>query len=169
MEDKYICASDKLFYGSKYIALSLEVEGLPEKVSIQGMTLQRKSSFHCSLLCVNNILGLQSDLEDQILTFFCSFAKENDISFVRYTGEFRYAVDGERRSLIALCEISNLAKFSNALGEKLGMQIPEQPTHVTLYTLQPDAGIGLNSREEMETKSTTVIPPEEVRSAPALN
>ncbi|TSC71162.1 MAG: Uncharacterized protein G01um101449_90 [Parcubacteria group bacterium Gr01-1014_49] len=164
MEDKsYICGGNKFTYSKGYIALPVEIAGLPESVEIEGETLQKKSSFHVSLLCVKDILEKHGDLEKKILDFFCAFVKENDVSFVRYSGEFRLAKSGERKTLVALCEISNLKELSESLGRELGFEIPPQPTHVTLYTLQPDVGIGLNSPADMKEKSAPVQVSESLR------
>ena len=37
-----------------------------------------------------------------------------------------------------------------------GINIPTQPTHITLYTLQPEAGIGLTSQNQIENESKVV-------------
>lgn len=164
MEEKnYICGGNTFTYSKGYIALPVEIHGLPESVRIENETLQRRSSFHVSLLCVKDLLEKHGNIEEKILDSFCSFVNKNDISFVKYSGEFRFAKNGERKSLVVRCETSNLKEFSVLLGRELGMSIPPQPTHVTLYTLQPDAGIGLNSPADMEAKSLPVQVPEDVR------
>lgn len=160
MESKdYICGGTKFAYSKGYIGLPVEVNNIPDTLSVQGETLQKKSSFHVSLICVKDILSKNTDVEQKVLDAFCSFAEKKDISFIRYTGEFRFAQHDEKKTLVALCEISNLLELSESLGRKLGMILPSQPTHVTLYTLQPDAGIGLNSHADMEIKSIPVDVP----------
>lgn len=160
MESKnYICGGTKFAYSKWYIGLPVEVGSLPDTVTIEGETLHKKSSFHISLICVKDILSKNPGVEQEVLDEFCSFAEKKDISLIRYTGEFRFAQHEERKTLVALCEISNLRELLESLGKKLGMALPSQPTHVTLYTLQPDAGIGLNSPADMESKSIPVEVP----------
>lgn len=165
MGNTYICGSDRFFYGAGYLALSVDVGNLPDTFVVEGQQLQKKSSFHVSLLCIKSLPGVNAELEKKTLDFFCTFVQENMVSFVRYTGEFRYAQYEERKSVIALCEVSNLARFFKELGKELGIEIPPQPTHVTLYTLQPEIGIGLNTRAEMDEKSLPIEPPEEIKAA----
>lgn len=170
MESKnYLCGGTKFAYSRGYIGLSVEVNNLPEIVIVNSETLQKKSSFHVSLLCVKDILAKHNNiLEQDILDAFCDFVQENDVSFTRYTGEFRLAQDGERKTLVALCEVANLGKLFQVLNKKLGITLPLQPTHVTLYTLQPEVGIGLNSHADLETKSALVEPAEIIKQGVLL-
>lgn len=164
----FICKGNTFTYSKGYIVLSVIIENLPEEVLVQGETLRRKSSFHVSLLCVKNLLSENAHLEQVLLDEFCSFVKDTDISFLSYTGEFRLAHDDERKSLVALCDVRNLTKLFDVLSEKLGIDIPYQPTHVTLYTLQPNMGIGLNSLTEMNSKSEVVQVSSKARNALGL-
>jgi len=166
MESKsYICEGNKFAYSKGYIGLPVVINDLPQVIEIEGVRLQRKNSFHVSLVCVKVILAKKSDVEQVVLDEFCRFANINDISFIRYTGEFRLAEHEDRRSLVALCEVSNLNEFLESLSIKLGIDIPHQPTHVTLFTLQPEMGIGINSPTDMEVKSTEIAMPPEIKEA----
>jgi len=165
MSKSYICDTQKFTYSKGYVALPIEIEGLPESIVVDGVELMKRSSFHVSLLYTKDILIGNEDLEQKVIDFFCFFAKENDISFVRYTGEFRFVELDERKTVIALCKISNLKEFSEALGQEFGFDVPPQPTHVTLYTLQSDAGIGLNSPVAMEQNSNSVELSDNVENA----
>jgi hypothetical protein len=114
------------------------------------------------------VLEKDAMLENEILERFCAYIKNNDVSLVRLNDEFRFAQKNERKSLIVRCEISNLQGFFIELSEQFGFTIPLQPTHITLYTLQPNAGIGLNSPEAMERNSLKVSAPNDLRVALGL-
>ncbi len=165
--ENYICGGNKYIYKGGYVALPVEVKDLPNTISVQGNELLLKSSFHVSLVCVKRLIEpygeAAADIEQKILELFCAFVSKNAISFLTYKNEFRFAVFEERKSAIVLCEVSNLDKFPQLLKSELGIEIPVQPTHVTLYTLEPDAGIGLNSQAEMEVKSRPVAVPETLK------
>ncbi|MEX0917337.1 MAG: hypothetical protein WDZ90_02345 [Candidatus Paceibacterota bacterium] len=169
MDDSYICGGEKFTYRNGYIALPLGLSGLPESIEIGGEVLQRKTEFHVSLLRVKTILEKFPNTEEQIINSFCEFVKKEDISFLHFTGEFRFAEKlaetGERKTVVAMCEVSNLRVFSDQLANELGVLISPQPTHVTLYTLQPNAGIGLNSPEDLNTLSKPVDVSDEVRQS----
>ncbi len=165
--DKLICNSSNLTYNKGYIALWCNDYELPDTFDVDGHTLFKKDHFHISLLCVKNILEIKPDIEAEILQYFCSFINDNKITFEGFTKEFRVANDGERKSVVALCKVSNLSKLADYLTERIGIVIAHQPAHVTIYTLQLNTGIGLNSAEEMERKSVKLDVPEAV-SAPLM-
>ena len=111
---------------------------------------------------MKNILETKPDAEEEILQHFCDFSEQHEIKFEGFTKEFRLAAREERKSIVAMCKISNLDTFAEYLTEKIGLPIPPQPTHVTIYTRQPNMGIGLNSPTELEEKSRVVAVPEAV-------
>lgn len=153
----YICNEEKYAYGKGYIHLPIQISELPSEVEIDGDNLTIKSSFHVSLVCVKNLIEKYgAEYEQKIIDKFCEFISTDDISFLRFTGEFRVAKSEEKETLIARCEVSNLEKLFKKLSSELNIEIPLQPTHVTLYTLQLDIGIGLNSFKELEEKSVVI-------------
>jgi hypothetical protein len=160
-----LCGGTKFAYSRGYIGLPIPMIALPETIIIEGETLCRKDTFHVSLMYVNKILNKKPDAEQMILDEFCVFVAENDISFIKYTGEFRFALQKEKKTLVAMCEISNLHKFSKQLSDKLGVEVSAQPTHVTLFTLQPNMGIGLDNLNDLEAMSVVVQPIAEVVNA----
>ena len=164
-KETLICNSSNITYSKGYIVLWLDTYPLPEKIEVGEVTLLKKDHFHVSLLCVKNILESQPDIEQDILNHFCDFIKDNDMKFDGFTTEFRLATRDDRKSIVAICRVSNLDKFFNYLSEKIGTTISHQPTHVTIYTLQSNIGIGLNSKSEMEQKSVSIEIPEAVTSA----
>lgn len=166
MESKnYICGGNNFIYSKGYIGLPIEVGNIPASIFVEGIELVKKNTFHVSLLCVKNILLENKDIEQDILDVFCEFIKDKNIYFLKYTGEFRFARSEERKTLVALCKIENLNELFDLINNKFNLSIPYQPTHITLYTLQPEIGIGLNSYEEMEIKSNPVDISIEVKDA----
>ena len=160
--DKLICNNKNLTYSKGYIALQCNSYNIPKTFEIDGETLLKKDTFHVSLLCVKNLLEIKHDVEGEILQHFCNFLEENEIKFEGFTKEFRLAKHEERKSVVALCKVSNLHKFADYLSGKIGIPVLPQPAHVTIYTLQQNVGIGLNSPDEMGQKSTKIDIPEAV-------
>ncbi len=165
--ENYICGGSKYIYqrGYIYLPINLDVSTLPKQVLVEGENLSLKSSFHTSLVCVKDILAQNSieGLEQKIIDLFCKFVSENEVSFAGFKNEFRFAQLDERKSVVALCSVSNLEIFFKTLNLDLHMQVPLQPTHVTLYTLQPDAGIGLNNDQELRERSHVIQVQKEIK------
>ena len=161
---EYICNGSTYTFDKGYIALPLTVEGLPETIVVGGERFTIKSKHHVSLAHAKGIAEKYAlpDGEKKITELFCEFTTNHDVSFVRYTGEFRLARSEERKSVVALCEVSHIKDFPAFLKERLGIEVPNQPTHVTLYTLVFDVGIGLNSLEELAAKSSVIEAPAEL-------
>lgn len=160
--EKLICNSSNITYDKGYIALWCKDYVIPDTLDVEGDSLLKKDYFHVSLLCVKNILEFKPDIEDDIIQYFCEFIQGHEVTFKGFTKEFRLATSEERKSVVAMCKVSNLDAFAEYLTEKIGILIVPQPTHVTIYTLQHNMGIGLNSPEELEEKSKPVEVPEAV-------
>jgi hypothetical protein len=56
--------------------------------------------------------------------------------------------------------LSKKSEFHISLGQKFQKELPAQVAHITLYTLQPNAGIGILSVEELQRDSEIVEVPE---------
>jgi len=154
--DTLICNSANITYNKGYIALWLGDYSVPDTLDIENEILLKKDHFHVSLLCVKNLLESNPKIESDVIQHFCDFTKDNEITFAGFTGEFRVATRDERKSVVAMCIVTNLDKLIDYLSEKLGMPIEQQPAHVTMYTLQQNRGIGLNSRAELEETSQPI-------------
>jgi hypothetical protein len=149
-----ICDTTNITYSKGYIALWLKDYSLPDTIEVEGETQLKKDHFHVSLLCVKNLEERRPGIETEVLKHFCDFIKRYPIEFSNYTGEFRLANREERKSVVAMCTITNLDKFADYLSEKIGLEVPHQPAHVTLYTRGQNLGIGLNCKEELAKLTT---------------
>ena len=153
---KVICENKKYQLGGPQedtIGLPVLVSGLPEKIEVEGQALFLKTSFHVSLVCIGKIIEKHNvsipDFINKIVDDFCEFTRTNNINFLRYRNEFRFASQNDRCSVIAMCDVSNLDKFFQLINQKYGLNIEYPPTHVTIYTLQPDKGIFITDSKDI--------------------
>ncbi|MBI4094703.1 MAG: hypothetical protein HY435_00730 [Candidatus Liptonbacteria bacterium] len=163
MGKKFICGGEKYVIGGPKedtIALPIFPAGLPDTITIERDSLFRKTSFHVSLVCIGKIIEKQNvstpNFQDKIVADFCEFTQKNNVDLLRYRDEFRFAFQNERKAIIAMCDVSNLESFFMHVNQKYGLSIEYPPTHVTLYTLQPDKGIFLTDSGDIE-KLTKLI------------
>lgn len=166
MNNNYICNSNKYRLGGQTngtIALDVAISDLPEHIEVEGNTLLRKTSFHVSLVCIDRIVKRHSisipDFIEKVISDFCVFINDNDISLTQYRDEFRFVQKEELKSVVVMCDVSNLGKFFNLLNEKYQLSLECQPTHVSLFTLQLDKAIFLIDSPDLENITKIISRP----------
>ncbi len=148
---------------SNTIALSVPIPDLPKSIEIEGNKLLFKSSFHVSLVAINEIIRKHkvSDpgFRDSVLKDFCEFNNEKPVKFVKYINNFSYCERDDLKSLIQMCEISNLREFFEILNQKYGLSLEYPPTHVTLYSADGERGIFVTDTDDVKNLTKTVSNP----------
>lgn len=139
-----------------YIVLSdIELPGLPETVNVDGYDLKRKNEFHITLVGAKALTYLPQDgdaaqlMRDAVK----EFAETHDITTYEVLDEYRLVRREDRVTIVALAKVAGMSALYDFLNEKFGTDLPTQPAHVTIYSLDPDVGISINSDEQLaETK-----------------
>ena len=154
--------SEQYTYGRGYIILSeLNIDNIPESIHIEGLSLVKKSEFHITLVAANRLAKLinpedSERVEIEITDKFKEFVKENPIENFELTHEFRLAQKGEKKTVVAMVGIENLTSFYDELRQSYGEEIPTQPAHITLYSLEPEEGISLSSPADLDINTSVV-------------
>lgn len=162
----YSMITDRHNHDDGYIALvNITLDNLPDKIHINGMNLHKKDEFHISLVATKHLAPLidASDIEgaSKILErHFVEFADQNDLTKFTLTGEYRLVTKDERVTLVAMVDMDNVPALFDFLRIRNKVDLPLQPTHITLYSLQPNTGIGILSEDEMNTISKRMELPE---------
>jgi len=152
-------------YDSGYVGLvNVALTNLPDKVRVKEYELLLKSEFHVSLICAKRIAPMvdesgATEIEAEIVAFFLDFIKSTPLANFSVRNVYRLVKRDERVTLVGMVDVPGIEKLFAALEEKYDTKFPLQPTHITLYTLQPDAGIGILSREQLEEDSEIVQVP----------
>ncbi len=167
--DEYICDGEKYTMRvpeRDVIALPVSIEALPEQITVAGVTLLRRTSFHVSLVCIGELMRKYNisiaNLPAKVADDFCMFTKTNDISLTRYTDVFRFVESEERKTIVVMCEVTNLERFFDHINHKYELTLPYPPTHVTLFTLQQDKGRFLVDDDDISRLSRVIPRPEGV-------
>lgn len=149
-----------------YISLvNLAIGNAPEKIKVQDYELVKKNEFHISIMALKHLAPMLNpdDVEqasEQLKQNFLEFIKEHNMSNYNLTGEYRLVKRDERVTLVAMARLENLDSFFEYLRLKHTIDFPTQPAHITMYTLQPEAGIGILSDDELQRDSIIVSIPE---------
>lgn len=149
-------------YDNGYIALvDLELANLPDQITVGNKILLKKSEFHISIMAIKNLAPLLNPdnveaAAKQLKDDFVEFAKTHDLTQFSLTNEFRHVKRDERETVVAMVKLENLDALFSHLQQKYGIEFPLQPAHITLYTLQAEAGIGILSYAELERDSVQI-------------
>lgn len=154
MERPFICGGSKYtISATNTIALPVSLKNLPPEVTIDNNKLLLKSSFHISLVCINEIIKKHNisipKFKDSAVKDFCEFAATSDIRVMQYK-EFKYAEENNLKTIIITCEVSNLSKFFEIINKKYGLKIEYPPIHVTLYAHDGKTGIFLTDSADIK-------------------
>lgn len=166
MSKKFICNSDQYFISGPQtdnIGLPVSFGNEPEVLKFEGLTLYRKSSFHVSLVCIGKIQEKYqiSDPEfvRHVVDDFCEYTQSTKVTFDGFRDEYWFASEDQLRSIVRMCDVSSLMGFYSLLNSKYNVEIEYPPTHVTLYTLQPDIGIFLTDKDDLRRLARSVSNP----------
>lgn len=162
--DKFICGNRYMLAGQREdtIILPVSFSDFPSKIEINGYELLLKTEFHVSLVCIGKIIEKHKvtipNFIDKIVQDFCEFTKSNAVGVLRYRNEFLFASESDLRSVVIMCDVSNLSKFFDLMNDKYGLNVKPPPTHVTLYTLT-GLGIFLTDSEDVENLTVAIENP----------
>ena len=136
---------------------------LPQNIVVEGETLTLKTELHVTLVYIGKIMEKSNliipDFIQKVTADFCEFVKTTSIDVLQYRDEFRLVASGERKTVIRMCDVSNLDSFFDFINEKYGLRWELPPMHVTLYTLQPNVGISLADADDLEKLSRPITNP----------
>ncbi|MCX6752693.1 MAG: hypothetical protein NTZ87_04330 [Candidatus Nomurabacteria bacterium] len=161
---KFMCEKNKYtISATNTISLPVLLKDLPSEVVINGNKLILKSSFHVSLVCINEIIKKYCisvpNFRNLVVKDFCDFVKTNDIYLLNYLEEFRFVTENDLKTVIVICKVSNLDKFFDFINKKYKLKIEYPPTHVTLYTLEGKLGIFLIDANDIKNLTKSIPNP----------
>ncbi|HET9412044.1 MAG TPA: hypothetical protein VFO38_04305 [Candidatus Saccharimonadales bacterium] len=139
--------------------MNLHVPNLPETIEVQGHTLLRKEEFHITLMCPKNIAPVLHKDKSELVRFFVEYAKSHDLTRYTLLPEYRLVKKEDRITVVVMVDMPALNDLFAAMNAKYGANIPTQPAHITIFGLQTNWGIGINSPEELQQISTPVEVP----------
>jgi hypothetical protein len=166
MVKKFICASARYYIAGPQedtICLPVAPLKLSPTLEIEKHTLLSRSTFHVSLVCIGQIAKKNHvgdpNFVKNVADDFCEYTQQTSIDFKKFRNEFRFLSEDEKRAIVVMCDVTNLKPFFEMLNQKYNLNLAYPPTHVTLYTLQPDMGIFMSDVEDVQKLSKIVQVP----------
>jgi len=160
----FICDGDKYtISATNTIGMPVSLSNLPREIEIEGNKLLAKSSFHVSLVCINEIIKKYkvsiTDFRNKVLGEFCDFIKMNPISLLNYLPDFKFVEQDNLKTVVVMCRVINLDKFFEILNKKYNLNIEYPPTHVTLYAHDGMTGIFLTDANDIKNYTKPIPNP----------
>lgn len=155
--------SEYIFDPRGYILLSgIELPELPDAIEIDGYNLHKKREFHITLVgakALEYLCDIPSPVE-AMQSAFAEFVKTYDLTQFNIRQEYRLAKYKDRVTVVAMADIEGIDELFAHLNSTFQTNIPTQPTHVTLYSLDPATGIPINSANDLADYTQVVDVPE---------
>ncbi len=154
----------KYNYKNGYISLPVDdqrLKQLPESFIVESEELMLRSDFHISIMAVKHLAPIidsnnMEDVSQQLVQDFMEFSKNNDLVSYQFTNELRLVKKGDRTSIVVMVKLENIDKLFDFLRKKHSVDLPTQPTHITLYTLGSNRGIGILSAQKLAEMSSII-------------
>lgn len=140
MSKKIFNTNSSIYLNYGYLMLPLNLKIVP-RIKIGNATFFPKSGYHVSLLCIENFSE-----SDQKKIF--NFAQKYSVKIKKITGIYRLAVLQNQQSIIVRVHLRGLKKLISAINYHFGYNFSYPPTHITLFTLNGQYGIAINSTGE---------------------
>jgi hypothetical protein len=161
MADQLIPEPLVLTEGRSVIA-PLAIDGLPAQVEALGERWRRKSEFHLTAIAFRALERLErarpgaSGLIERL-------APGRAVGPTAVTADLRrvrHPARPELRTLIVMVDSPGLDELYRDLSAAIGMRLSAPPAHVTLYSSDPDEGIGIVDQRELLERAPSLSPDE---------
>jgi hypothetical protein len=151
------------------LVVPLVIEGLPRAIETLGRQWQRKREFHVTAVAARVIEQVGAGADD-VWDRVASVASGRCLGPITTRREVRRASDPERpelQTLIVMVACPGLEELYGELASALGAPLMPPPAHVTLYSTDPLAGIGITDDAELAARAPALSEAhqEEVRRA----
>lgn len=138
----------------------LVIEWLPAQFEALGERWQRKSEFHLTAIASRAIESLERtwpgawELVERL-------ALDRALGPVAVTADLRRAWHPDKpelRTVLVMVNCPGLDELYDELSAALGMDLSPPPAHVTLYSSDPDEGIGIIDGRELLERAPPLSP-----------
>jgi hypothetical protein len=136
--------------GSSVVA-PVVIDGLPDRIEVLGESWLRKVEFHVTAVSAA-ALEQAAGSDPALWPSVASVAEGRRIGPVLLFEDVRRVTDSERpglRTLIAMAHAAGLEALHHDLAAALGTPVGPPPAHITLYSTDPESGIGIANEWEL--------------------
>jgi hypothetical protein len=143
----------------------VEIEGLPPEIEALGRRWQRKVEFHMTVLGRAAIEA--TGLLPEAVAGLLRGRPVGPIVVTREVRRARHEDKPELETLVVMADCRALGQLYEELSAVLDVRLSPPPAHVTLFSTDPEQGIGINDEEQLRERAPELSSEEqdEVRRA----
>ena len=153
------------------LVVPLVIDGLPETIDALGMRWRRKREFHLTAVAARVIEALGRG--EEIWDLVAEVASGRDLGPITASDDVRRARDPDNshlQTLIVMAGCRGLENLYADLSSALRAELAPPPAHITLYSTDAAAGIGIVDQSELAERAPRLseVDRTEVRRAMGL-
>lgn len=131
----------------------VEITGLPEEIDALGGRWQRKVEFHMTVLGAAVIEELGRGDAWERVSHVLEGRSVGPIYATRELRRVRHEKRPELETIVVMVECPALRELYRELSDQLEADLTPPPAHVTLYSTDPEQGIGLNDVAQLAQRA----------------
>ena len=141
----------------------VEITGLPPRIEALGRRWQRKVEFHMTVIGSSRIERLgraDSGIRERVAGVLDA-RSVGPIYLTRELRRVRHPEAAELETIVVMVACPALAAIYRELSEEVAAELVPPPAHVTLYSTDPEQGIGINDQAELRERAPEMSEAEE--------
>jgi hypothetical protein len=133
----------------------VEIAGLPAELDALGRRWQRKVEFHMTVVgrAVIERVGHGDPEAWERVARVVAGRSVGPIEVTRELRHVRHPDEPDFETIVVMVECPELAGVHRDLSAELGVELSPPPAHVTLYSTDPERGIGINDEAQLRERA----------------
>lgn len=146
MKKNIVNTNSGVYLNYGYLTFPVNLSIIP-KIKIDSKTFYSKTTYHVSLLYLGELTNTK---QNKIL----KFASKYEVRLSKITNVFRSVKKEDNESIIVRVQLQGLKRLITDINKLYGYNFVYPPTHITLFNLKGQYGIGINSLQEYKEITT---------------
>ena len=148
----------------------VEIEGLPVEIQALGRRWQRKVEFHMTVLAraVIEELSAGDPGAGEAIAARLGGREVGPVFVTRELRHVRHPGKPELETIVVMVECPALEGLFDELSGAFGARLVPPPAHVTLYSTDPERGIGINDEEQLRERAPALAQAEQEEARQAM-
>ena len=149
----------------------VEIEGLPPWIEALGRRWERKSEFHMTVLA-SAVIEELSEGNPEFWRIIGVMLGGRKVGPIYTTVEVRIVHHEDRpelETIVVMVECPVLEGLFEELSGAFGADLAPPPAHVTLYSTDPEEGIGISDEDQLRERAPALSEEEQEELRQAMN